>query len=754
MVKRSRIVTFILLVILIGGAMGMTTQTILGNMKLGLDLQGGFEVLYQVKPAEDGQEITPAVVSDTAQALDRRVNVLGVSEPVIQVENGDRIRVQLAGVEDQNQAREILSTEANLTFRDVNDNELLSGSDLVEGGSSQTFDENNRPIVQLELESGQKFGEVTSQILEMGPPDNKLVIWLDYEEGDSYAEESQKEDPKFISAPNVSQVLTTNTPVIEGSFTLEEAQNLANLLNAGALPVELEEVYSTSVGASFGLMAMDQTILAGIIGIAFIFLFMIAFYRFPGFIGVITLSIYIYLILLVFDWLNGVLTLPGIAALILGVGMAIDANIITYERIKEELKVGRSVRDAYAEGSRSSLWTIFDANITTLLAGTVLFYFGTSSVKGFATMLLISIIVSFVTAVFGTRLFMSLWVRSGFLDKRKGWFGLKASEINDFRDDVDALDLPTKFDRFDFVTNRKKFFLISAVLIVAGMSILAIFRLNLGIDFTSGTRMDILADTSVTEEVIEEDLASIGLEASNILISGEDQEVGVARFTESLSRGEVAELNTYFQDKYGSEPNISTVDPIIGKELAMNALIAVAIASIGIILYVSVRFELYMAIASVVALVHDAFFIIAVFSLLRLEVDITFIAAVLTIIGYSINDTIVTFDRIRENMRKLKLIESKEQLAQIVNKSLRQTLGRSVNTVLTVIFVVTAMIIFGATSILNFSIALLIGLIAGTYSSVFIAAQLWYVMKKRELKKKGSIVTYKEKKEWSDEPVV
>ncbi|TDL34437.1 protein translocase subunit SecDF [Jeotgalibacillus sp. S-D1] len=754
MVKRSRIVTFILLVILIGGAMGMTTQTILGNMKLGLDLQGGFEVLYQVKPAEDGQEITPGVVSDTAQALDRRVNVLGVSEPIIQVENGDRIRVQLAGVEDQNQAREILSTEANLTFRDVNDNELLSGSDLVEGGSSQTFDENNRPIVQLELESGQKFGEVTSQILEMGPPDNKLVIWLDYEEGDSYAEESQKEDPKFISAPNVSQVLTTNTPVIEGSFTLEEAQNLANLLNAGALPVELEEVYSTSVGASFGLMAMDQTILSGIIGISLIFLFMIAFYRFPGFIGVITLSVYIYLILLVFDWLNGVLTLPGIAALLLGVGMAIDANIITYERIKEELKVGKSVRDAYAEGSRSSLWTIFDANITTLLAGIVLFYFGTSSVKGFATMLLISIIVSFVTAVFGTRLFMSLWVRSGFLDKRKGWFGVKNSEINDYRDDVDALDLPTKFDHFDFVKSRKKFFMISAVLIIAGMSILAIFRLNLGIDFTSGTRIDMVADTSLTEEVIEEDLASIGLEASNILISGDNQEVGVARFTESLSRGDVAELNTYFQEKYGSEPNISTVDPIIGEELAMNALKAVAIASLGIILYVSIRFELYMAIASVVALVHDAFFIIAVFSLLRLEVDITFIAAVLTIIGYSINDTIVTFDRIRENMRKLKLIETKEQLAKIVNQSLRQTLGRSVNTVLTVIFVVTAMIIFGATSILNFSIALLIGLIAGTYSSVFIAAQLWYVLKKRELKKKGSIVTYKEKKEWNDEPVV
>ncbi|PPA71520.1 protein translocase subunit SecDF [Jeotgalibacillus proteolyticus] len=754
MVKRSRIVTFLLLLILIGGAMGMTTQTILGNIKLGLDLQGGFEVLYQVKPAQEGQEITPAVVSDTAQALDRRVNVLGVSEPVIQVENGDRIRVQLAGVEDQNQAREILSTEAQLSFRDVNDNELLSGADLVEGGSSQTFDSNNRPIVQLELRSGQQFGEVTRQVLEMGQPNNRLVIWLDYEEGDSYAEEVGKEEPKFISAPAVSEVLTTNTPIIEGGFTIEEAQTLADLLNAGALPVELEEIYSTSVGASFGLMAMDQTIVAGLIGISLIFLFIIAFYRFPGVIGVVTLSVYIYLILLIFDWLNGVLTLPGIAALILGVGMAIDANIITYERIKEELKIGKPVRDAYEAGSRSSLWTIFDANVTTLLAGIVLFYFGTSSVKGFATMLLISIVVSFITAVFGTRLFMSLWVKSGFLDKRKGWFGVKKSEIHEYKDDVDSVDLPTKFDRFDFVSNRRKFFILSAALIVAGMAVLAIFRLNLGIDFTAGTRMDVMTDTSLTEEVIQEDLAALDLEASNITISGENQEVGVARFTEPLGPEKIAEINSYFTDKYGSEPNVSTVDPIIGEELAKNALYALAIASLGIILYVSIRFELYMALASVVALVHDAFFIIAVFSLLRLEVDITFIAAVLTIIGYSINDTIVTFDRIRENLRKQKLIETKEQLAKVVNQSLRQTLGRSVNTVLTVVFVVVAMILFGASSILNFSIALLIGLIAGTYSSIFIAAQLWYVLKKRELKKKGSIVTYKEKKEWSDEPVV
>ncbi|AJD91628.1 preprotein translocase subunit SecD [Jeotgalibacillus malaysiensis] len=756
MIKRSRIVAFFLLVILIGGTIGLTSNTILNNIKLGLDLQGGFEVLYEVNPAEEGQEITPDVVSDTAEALDRRVNVLGVSEPVIQVEDGNRIRVQLAGVEDQNQAREILSTEANLTFRDVNDEVKMTGADLVEGGATQTFDpDTNQPIVQVELKDADQFGQITQEILAMAPQ-NQLVIWLDYEEGDSYEEERTKEDPKFISAPNVSQVLNTDTVTITGNFTLEEANNLADLLSAGSLPVELEEVYSTSVGASFGLMAMDQTIFAGLIGVALIFLFMIAFYRFPGFIGIITLSVYIYLILLIFDWLNGVLTLPGIAALILGVGMAIDANIITYERMKEELRIGRSIRDAWKKASGSSLLTIVDANVTTMLAGIVLFTFGTSSVKGFATMLLISIVTSFITAVFGTRLFMSLWVRSKFLDQRQGWFGVKKSEILEYNEEEepDSLDLPTKFDRIDFVKVRKKFFVLSALLLVAGLAVLLTFRLNLGIDFTAGTRLEVLSDTPLTNESFAEDLEEAGYEAANVVISGTNQEIGVARYTESLNQDEIAELRTYFTEEYGSDPNISTVNPVIGEELARNALYAVAIASLGIILYVTLRFEWQMATASIVALVHDAFFIIAIFSLTRLEVDITFIAAVLTVIGYSINDTIVTFDRIRENMRKMKRIEKKEELALIVNKSLRQTLGRSVNTVLTVVFVVVALIIFGATSILNFSIALLIGLIAGTYSSVFIAAQLWYVLKKRQLKKKGVLITYKEKKEWTDEPVV
>ncbi|UTE76460.1 protein translocase subunit SecDF [Rossellomorea sp. KS-H15a] len=754
MVKRGRIIAFFILVVLLAGTMGGTTKSIVDNIKLGLDLQGGFEVLYEVQPIKKGQEITKETVANTADALDRRINVLGVSEPNIQIEDGNRIRVQLAGVEDQNEAREILSTQANLTFRDVNDKVRLDGSDLESGSAKQTFDDKNNPIVSLKLKDRSKFYELTKEISAMAPQ-NQLVIWLDYEEGkDSYKDEVGKEDPKFISDPAVNKPINSDEVIIEGNFTVERAQNLASLLNAGALPVKLDEKYSTSVGAQFGQQALDKTVTAGIIGIAIIFLFMIAYYRFPGLIATITLSVYIYLILLIFDLMNGVLTLPGIAALILGVGMAVDANIITYERIKEEMRVGKPIRSAFQAGNKSSFLTILDANVTTILAAAVLFFYGTSSVKGFATMLIVSILTSFITAVWGSRLLLGLWVNSRIFNKKPGWFGVKKSEIKDLAENYDTLDLPTRFDRFDFAAQRKKFFTLSAVLITAGIIILAIFRLNLGIDFVSGSRMEILADQSLKTEQVQDELKEIKLPSDDVVISGDQNNIAVVRYTDDLNKDDIAKLKDHFNKLYGAEPSISTVSPVIGKELAQNAMIAVAIASVGIIIYVTFRFEWRMALGAILALLHDAFFIIAFFSLTRLEVDITFIAAVLTIVGYSINDTIVTFDRLRENLHKKRRLKTDKDIEEVVNQSIRQTMGRSVNTVLTVVFTVIALMIFGSESIRNFSIALLVGLISGTYSSVFIASQVWLVMKKKELKKKGTIKTVKEKKTWSDEPQV
>ncbi|MCM3086636.1 protein translocase subunit SecDF [Bhargavaea ginsengi] len=755
MKTRGRIVAFLLLLVLFATTIGGTGKQIAQDVNLGLDLQGGFEVLYQVEPLRDGQKITEEVVADTARALTDRIDVLGVSEPSIQIESGNRIRVQLAGIEDQESARELLSTQANLTFRDTTDRLMLDGDDLVEGGAQSTFNDQGQPIVTLKLKSAEKFGEITTEIAGMAP-NNQLVIWLDFEEGvDSFAEEVTKPEPKFISAPNVSQAILSSDVEISGSFTVEETKHLAGILNAGALPVNLEEIYSTSVGAQFGEQALDKTVIAAAIGIALVLLFMLVYYRVAGFVAVITLSVYVYLLILVFNLLNGVLTLPGIAAIVLGVGMAVDANILTYERIREELRIGASVKEAFKAGAKSSFTAILDANITTLIAATVLFVFGTSSVKGFATMLILSIMLSFITAVWGSRLLLGLLVHSGMLDGKAGAFGLSKKYIHPKEEELDVLDLSTKFDRFDFAGNRKKFFTASIIFLVAGAIILGVFKLNLGIDFSSGTRVEVLSNEPLTQEEVAASLEEAGHPTEDILISGDNKEIAVFRYKEDLSQGEINQLKSDLGELYGHEPNVSTVSPTVGRELAENAVKALAIAMVGIIIYVAFRFEWRMGVASIVSLLHDAFFMVALFSLLRLEVDITIIAAILTIIGYSINDTIVTFDRIRENLHKMKKIETEEDLKNVVNKSLRQTLSRSINTVLTVILVVLALIFFGAESIRNFSLALLFGLIAGTYSSIFIAAQLWLQLKKREINKKGTLDVQKKEKNWgSDEPVV
>lgn len=270
----------------------------------------------------------------------------------------------------------------------------------------------------MQLQDASKFGEVTEEISQM--TDNRLVIWMDYQEGeDSFSEEVTKEDPKFVSAPAVSEPIHSRDVMIEGDFTVESAQQMADIINSGSLDVHMNEIFSTSVGAQFGEQALNETVIAGLIGIALIVLYLCVVYRFSGIIASINLAVYVFLVVLIFELLNGVLTLPGIAALILGVGMAVDANVITFERIKEELRAGKSVKAAFQSGNKSSFVTILDANITTLIAAAVLFIFGTSSVKGFATMLIISILVSFITAVFGTRGLLALWVQSGFLKKER-----------------------------------------------------------------------------------------------------------------------------------------------------------------------------------------------------------------------------------------------------------------------------------------------------------------------------------------------
>ena len=738
MAKRSsRIVAFFLVVLLIGGIIGATTKNITKGINLGLDLRGGFEILYEVKPAKKGDKVTKDTLVSTVGALEKRVNVLGVSEPNIQIEGNDRIRVQLAGVKDQQQARDVLSTQAKLTFRDVNDNILMDGTDLATNGAKQTFDEQGRPSVSLKLKSADKFRAVTEKVSSMPQPTNLMVIWLDFEEGkDSYKAEAAKPKPKYLSAATVNQVFNqAEVSIVGGNFTVESAKQLSELLNAGALPVDLKEIYSTSVGAKFGEQALQKTIFASAIGIALIFLFMLVFYRLPGLVAVIMLGLYIYITLLVFNWMHAVLTLPGIAALVLGVGIAVDANVITYERLKEELRIGKSMLSAYRAGNQRSLSTILDANVTTLAAAAVLFAYGTSSVKGFATSLIVSIFVGFLTNVYGTRFLLGLLVKSRYFDKKYSYFGVKPKEVIPLSKGVEHA--PTKFDRVNFVNIGHKFFWFSVVVMILGAIILPIFKLNLGIDFASGTRMDIKTNQAITVSQVQQELhdLKVDVKKEDIVPTGNDNKGFAVRTIGVLSKDDIAKVKTVFHDKYGTEPNVSTVSPTIGKEIARNAFIAVLIASAVIILYVSIRFRFTYALSAVLALLHDAFFIIIVFSLLHLEVDLTFIAAVLTIIGYSINDSIVTFDRNRELYKQKQKIRTVSDLEEIVNSSIRQTIGRSINTVMTVLLPVITLLIFGSESLRNFSIALFVGLIVGTYSSVFVASQIWLMLESRRLKK-------------------
>lgn len=758
MKKSSRIIAFLLLVVLLFAGMAATYKSVVKNVNLGLDLQGGFEVLYQVDPLHKGDKIDKKALQSTAQTLENRVNVLGVSEPKIQVEEPNRIRVQLAGVTDQNEARKILSSQANLTIRDAEDKVKLNGSDIKQGSAKQEFkQETNQPTVTFKVKDKNKFKKVTEEISKKR--DNVMVVWLDLKKGDSYKKEAQKKNPKFISAASVDQPINSDSVEISGGFKGQEgvkkAKQIAELLNAGSLPVDLKEIYSNSVGAQFGQDALDKTVFASFIGVALIYLFMLGFYRLPGLVAIIALTTYIYLTLVAFNFISGVLTLPGLAALVLGVGMAVDANIIMYERIKDELRIGRTIKQAFSKANKSSFLTIFDSNLTTVIAAAVLFFFGESSVKGFATMLLLGILMIFVTAVFLSRFLLSLLVSSNVFKNQYWMFGVNKNKRHNISEGVDVHDLKTSFEKWNFVKLAKPLIGLSILIVVVGLVILYIFKLNLGIDFSSGTRVDFQSKQTISQQKVEQVVKDSGLKADQIQINGKDNKVATVQFKDDLTRAQDNKLSDNIKSKFGDTPQINTVSPIIGQELAKNAMLALIYASIGIIIYVSLRFEWRMGLSSVLALLHDVFIIVAIFSLFRIEVDLTFIAAVLTIVGYSINDTIVTFDRVRENLQKIKVITTPEQIDDIVNRSIRQTMTRSVNTVLTVIVVVVAILFFGAPTIFNFTLALFIGLISGVFSSIFIAVPLWGMMKKRQLKKspKHKLVVYKDKKS-NDEKIL
>ena len=720
------------------------------NLKFGLDLQGGFEVLYKVESI-DGSKMTSDKMTATYKTLSKRIDSLGVSEPEIILEGTDRIRVKLAGVTDPEEARSQLSTVATLTFRDVDDKLLMTSDVLTAGQAKVGQDESGKPAVALTVKDKDKFYEVTKAISERENGENMIVIWLDYNPmTDKYKDDGAMcgtSGSSCLSAATVSQGFASDV-IIQGNFTQEEVENLVDLINSGSLPSKLEEVSSQTVGATFGDETLEKTLIAGIIGISVIIVLLIAIYHFAGFIASIAMMLYTFLVFLVFWLIGGVLTLPGIAALVLGIGMAVDSNVITFSRIREELHKGKSLPLAVREGTKSSFGAILDGNLTTLLVGIIMFVFGESSIKGFATMNIITVIVTMVTMVFLTRWLVNMFVKTEFFTDKVGLFiNVKKKDIPDVSKNESVKKVP--FKNVNFLKHRVIWSLISVVIIVAGAVMIATKGLNLGIDYKAGSDITISTEEKLTKKELKADLKELGYEASSITIA--DDEI-VIRVDKSFDGDEVKEVNSYFEDKYEAKVNIGVVTNIVKQELVKNAIFAVILALIGIIVYVSIRFKFSYAMGGVVALVHDVAIMFALFALLRLEVDSMFIAAVLAIIGYSINDTIVSFDRVRENLanadsKKL----DKEKLEEIVNRSIQETFSRTIFTTLTTLIPVIALTFLGSKEIFTFNMAMLVGLVAGSYSSIFIAAAVYLVFEKRNIgkaKKKKKIYTdeFEEKK--------
>ena len=737
--------TIILLLVVVG--MCLACIPLFKDLKFGLDLQGGFEILYQVDSI-DGSKMTHDKVMATYRTLSKRIDSLGVSEPEIIVEGNDKIRVKLAGVTDPEEARKQLSTVATLSFRDTDDNLLMTSDVLVAGGAKVSADSSGNPAVLLSVKDKDEFYKVTNKVKDYD--NNTIVIWLDYDEdADSYASEGAMcgtSESNCLSAATVSQGFASDV-IIQGNFTEEEVSNLVDLINSGSLPSKLTEISSQTVGASFGDSTLQTTFVAGIIGVVLIILFLIFIYHFAGVISSISMLIYTFLVFLTFWVVGGVLTLPGIAALILGIGMAVDSNVITFARIKDELYKGKSLPMAFKEGTKSSFSAILDSNLTTLLVAVIMFIFGESSIKGFATMLIITVVITMVTMVWLTRLLLKLFVKTNYFnDKTNLFINVKSSDIPDVSKNEEVKVIP--FKGFNFFKYTKPFITLSVIIIFAGIIALGVRGVNLGVEYQAGSDISITTSQDVTKKGLSQDLDKLKLDRQSITIN--DDEVNI-RISDVLDGDKVEEVTNYFEDKYDAKTSIGVISNVVKQELVKNAILSVIIALIGIILYISVRFKFSYAVGGVVSLFHDVLIVCALFAVFHLEVSSMFIVAILTIIGYSINDTIVTFDRIREELSKVDSKKLKKaDVWEISNRAVCETFVRSLHTFITTLIPIVILIFMGSREILTFNLAMLFGLIVGVYSSIYIATVIFATIEAKSAgkpKKRKPIYTdeYEEK---------
>ena len=698
------------------------------NIKLGLDLAGGVSITYEAV----GDTPSQTEMEDTRNMMQKRAEVYSTESSVV-IGDGGRITIDIPGVANADEVLASLGKEGSLDFvaqddMSFEDNDqtkpkytktVCTGKDVKTAEATTQQNEVTKKkeyVVSLKFKSkGTKsFANATAAAAP-----SKKVIYIVY-------------DGKVISYPAVQSEISNGEAVISGSFkTYDSAEELASMIRIGALPVELKEVQSQVVGAQLGQDAIQSSLLAGAIGFALVVLFMIVFYRLPGLAASIALVFYLVVMLVGLNALDITLTLPGVAGIILNIGMAVDANVIIFTRIKEELAKGKTVQSSIKLGFDKALSAIIDGNVTTLIAAFVLYIKGSGTVKGFATTLAIGIILSMFTALYITKILL------------KAMYALGV-------DDIKYFGVEKERKTIHFVENKAKFFVISGALIVACVVCLFINKagrcngniLNYGLDFSGGTTFDITfnKDQKIDSDM-KKDIESVFSKESgsnDVVISEIAGSNGLSVKTVELSEKKRDALTKSLVKTYSvEEKNIQyqNISASVSDEMKTDAIVAVVIAAICMLIYIWFRFkDIVFAGSAVLALLHDAVVVLLVYAVSKISVGNTFIACMLTIVGYSINATIVIFDRIRENLGSK---TSEEALTEVVNQSITQTLTRSINTSLTTFFMVIMLAILGVDSVKDFAIPLLVGIICGGYSSVCITGPLWLTIKKHVHTGKG-----------------
>jgi len=709
--KGKSLVALLLSLIIIAGSLFVAVAGIGANkigsaedINLGLDLAGGVSITYTTAK----EDPTDQEINDTIYKLNQRITAEGYTEGEVYKEGTTRINVDIPNVSDPNKVLEQLGELGDLKFVDSEGVIAITGSDVKDATAAKDSDGLGYVVI-LDLNASGKGKFATATAANVGMP-----IYIVY-------------NGEVIMSPTVQSEITGGVATISGMNTVEEANDLASYIRIGALPLELVELRSNVVGAKMGQDAIASAIKAALIGISLVFIFMIGFYRLPGIAATIGLTLYAALMIMLLNLLNITLTLPGIAGMILSVGMAVDANVIIFSRIKEEIAVGKTLRASVKAGFNKAMSAIIDGNVTTLIAALVLYVMGTGTIRGFAQTLALGIVISMFTALVVTRFVLTSFVNMGI--SNKSMYGIAhESRV------------------FDIIERKRFWFGVSIALIAIGLAFLPIHNetkddmLNYDIEFVGGTSTlvttgEVMFDTPESMQARLKDLvvkATGDVTPQMNIVKGVDGQGQFVIKTKAID----TQTGVVLREALTSELNIpneniesKSISATISTEMRRDAIIAVVIASIGILIYVTFRFhDFRFGLAAVIALIHDVFIVFAVYSVLYIPVNNSFIAAMLTIVGYSINDTIILFDRVRENQKSMRRGDFKG----VINKSVGQTFSRSINTSFTTFIMVFVLYLLGVQAIKEFALPLMIGIISGTYSSIFIASPLWYMFKKKE----------------------